>query len=245
MPPIDDEVNGTGSGTGSSEGAGTPPSGNPSSETPPSTPDPETRFNTLQSRIDAVDKSLKDISGFMENFSRSQTTQTPPPQESPATEEDDMALLLSDPKAYREKLKQEVSRDVTRSVMGVQESSRMEQELLEEFPDLKDSKSEFWKEVDAEYRNIARRMGREGEVGNVTIARSAAEIVDRRKLKKKLSEQANEPSFPGGGPSGVPPAGGTVRTSSGQNMRITDEHMNMASSLGLTDKDLADVYKNS
>lgn len=139
-------------------------------------------------------------------------------------EEDEDTLLLTNPKAYREKLKSEVLQEVGK----VRQEAQMK-EFLEEFPELKNKDSEDFQAVNEKYQELVSTMG----VNNIGVLRTAAEIIYARKPKKKEDTRLAEPVG----------NGGAVSSQRGRRVEITPQRREVMRKLGITDeKRIAEIY---
>ena len=145
-------------------------------------------------------------------------------KEPDTTDDEDDTLLLTNPKAYREKLKNEVFQEVGK----VRQEAQMK-ELLDQYPELKDKDSEEFQAVNRRYEELVRDMG----VNNIGVLKTAAEIVYAKRPKKKDESRLTEPLG----------SGGSLSSQRGKRAEITPERRKMMKGLGITDeKRMVEIY---
>ncbi len=140
-----------------------------------------------------------------------------PVQEETKVPEPEEDLLWSDPKEYarrlKESIRQDIQKDVQSTIKKQSEVDTARARIIREFPELADSNSAFYKEVDAE---VIRRS-KEGIQVTPQMVEDIAYVLDRKKIVKGIKAPAAPVKpVPSGGsaPSGNVPQGSSQDLSS-------------------------------
>ncbi len=154
----------------------------------------------------------------------------------PQDEEIDDTLMYTDPKAYREKVGKRITEQVRREVQRDMQNSQVREELLKEFPDLSDTSTDFFKEVDRAYAQQLQRFNLPPKTVDFNLIRLTAESVDRQRVRRQLSEGVVTDSRPSDAP------GSSSRpTSRRPSVQLTEGQRGLARELGISEKDYADL----
>lgn len=166
------------------------------------------------------------------------------------TEEEELSrLLYEDPKEYHRRIAAKATREATESArvatrfeMGQQAKLKA---VLEEFPELQDTDSEFFRDVALEYEAKKRYHGLAPGQHDAVLFEDAANKVDRNRSKKaRRSSGGADPQPPiteGGGPrgGGRQSGGGDRAPRKGE---LTPARRQIAQDLGLSEKEAKDAY---
>lgn len=153
-------------------------------------------------------------------------------------EEDDLASLqFSDPDKYIEKIESRAAERAAKTIrqeMSGREAQREATATLErlkdQFPELEDVDSDFYKEVDREYTAKLRRLGVQFDAG---ILDDTVQLIAYRKKKAPLQRSSERP-----------PVGemGQQRNTPGRNTKVSDDAKKVAKALGLSEKRVTAAY---
>ncbi len=158
------------------------------------------------------------------------------PEESADPDEDLDSLAITDPARYRELVAADAAKKATESMRReISERERAKEaqvtfeRLKDQFDDLADADSEFYREVDKEYTERLRRYGLQYDARTLE---DVVQLIAYRKQKKPIQRSSERPPV---GETGHPRDTGT-RT------KVTDGSKRVAKALGFSEKRLAAAF---
>jgi hypothetical protein len=160
----------------------------------------------------------------------------------PAAKEEDLGeLMLSNPEEYKRRLLAQASESARQTTRWEMSQQATYKKVFEDFPELKDTASDFAREVAVEYDNRKRYHGLKSEQHDAVLLADAAnkvEIERSKAAKRKLgAAQLLAPTMEGsrGGGGG----GGRSTPKKGE---LTPERRKVAEALGFTEDEAKDAY---
>ncbi len=152
-------------------------------------------------------------------------------------EEDLDTLAITDPARYRELVAQDAAKRATESVRKeIAERERAKEaqvtfeRLKDQFDELADSESDFYREVDKEYTDRLKRYGLQFDARTLE---DVVQLIAYRRQKKPAQRSTERPPV---GETGHP------RETGARNTKITDGSKKLAKALGFSEKRLQSAF---